>query len=1017
MITINEIALTKEQRNMINEKFAYLAAIGKLNEFSREEIFNFYTGKGGLHDLDFKSFESFHDYTKAKQEIEMGAFFTPDSLFKTIHEQIKIKDKYTVADLTFGKGGFFNGIKFEKNIYGCELDNLNYQIGTTLFPKANLLKKDIRFFEINVKMDLVFGNPPFNLKWKYQGEDVSSQSVYVKKSYEILKQNGVLVLLVPQYYLIDEMMHKKDREEIEKNFKLVCQYKLPDNTFSKVGVSCFETKIMFFQKIISSDGVVNKNEYNSFIDFPQDSEVFYREFIEPLYKELDSGKSKLLNNQEDSKYGFESKVRKLLFDIARNPKTAEFYAESFAYYEQYLTQEKPEKMEYKEWEKIRLTEKKVFRFLKTRLARQNPKKIHPVGTLIKGHHCLKKVRVKDSTIDINQLVSTNGYYPYEDEKYLPLILKKRAWLKKQMQPYGEMCLDKKILNFLKEVKLKGFDNNKIVDITLDTISPRAKGLKFEVIKSVLFNNYNVRTFNFEDYRYSVQLIDTNKILQKDYSYLQWEQGSGKTVSGIAQIKYRKEFNSVYKTIIVGPAIAIEGTWTNMLKTNDLQNLNIKTMKDVNQIIDSSIDTVTINFYYLNKYKKQIKKLLKGKRIFFILDEGDGCSNPDSIRTKAVLDVFRKSNYKCIMSGTSIRNNIPEFFPQMELLYNNTALMMDKCRFIYKEDPKTKELKMEINSNVDYPFKPFKKGHTEFKRCFNPSRVTVFGEGRQNQEIYNPEELIRILDYTVITRTFEEVTGKKLYKVEPLHLEANSEEKALEESIKTEIYKYYGTYIQTTGNARKDAILRIMHQLRLLFKACSNPKQFGEYKLESFTKYEMVKEYLKQKEDYFVVAGTELDEVYRYKSLIARDFPEKKIFYIDGSVSMKKRKEIIDEMGQTKNSVLICTQQSLSSSISINFIDKILLTSLDWNLSKMSQFYFRFIRYNSKNFKNVNILTLKGSIESNLLKLVIDKDSLVSFMKTKKITKSNKLEVNLELLLSFIIDRKELKTINKDDIAA
>lgn len=455
----------------------------------------------------------------------------------------------------------------------------------------------------------------------------------------------------------------------------------------------------------------------------------------------------------------------------------------------------------------------------------------------------------------------------------------------------------------------------------------------------------------------------------------------------------------------------------MLDINGLNNLNIKTLNDVEKITSESYDTVTINFYYLNKYKAQIKKIIKNKKIFFILDEGDNCSNPDSSRTKAVLDVFRKSKYKCIMSGTSVRNNLPEFFPQMELLYNNSALMMDNCRFIYKEDVKSKEIKSVINNNAWHPFKPYKKGHLEFKRCFNPSKVTVFGATRQNQDIYNHEHLASILDYTIITRTFEEVTGKKLYKVEPLHLESNYQEKELEKSIKEEIQKYYGTYINSTGNARKDSILRLLHQMRLLFKACSNPKKFSEYTLESFTKYEMVKEYLQQKEDYFVIAGTEIDEVYRYRNLISKDFPNKKVFYIDGTVPMKKRKQIIDEMGQTKDSVLICTQQSLSSSISINFVDKVLLTSLDWNLSKMSQFYFRFIRYNSKNFKNVNILTLKGSIESNLLKLVIDKDSLVSFMKTKKISKSNKLEVNLELLLSFVIDRKELKSINKDDKAA
>lgn len=1003
--------LTKEQRIEINDKFSYLINNGELlNIFSKEEVFNYYTGKGGLHNLEFKNYDCFYNYTKAKQDIELGAFFTPDTLFDKLHNQLKIKSRYLVGDLTFGKGGFFRKLPVESNVYGCEIDTLNYQIATTLFPAANLLNKDIRDYNLNLKLDIVFGNPPFNLRMRYQQEDVSSQFVYIQKTNEILKENGIFILLVPSWYLMDEMIHKKDLEYINDNFKLICQYKLLADTFNHYGVSNYETKIMFLQKCENKE----KNDLSIFIDEPIDEEYFYNTYIDFLYKELDSSKSKLLNANDESKYGFESRVKKLLFDIRRNPRVQIYYAKCFAYYEEYLNQKQPKDMDYKEWEKIKITAPKVITYLKQHLAKQAPKKIHPKGTLIKGHHCLREVRIKGSIVSINEMVYNNKY-PFLNKKYYKLISKKRKWFVKQTIPFNEMPINSNIQIFLKDLKLKGFDNGKIVDITLDTISPIIKTINFKTMKRNFFN-HNVKTYDWTKYRYGIQINDTNKVLQKDYSYLQWEQGSGKTVSGIAQIKYRQQFSNIFKTIIVGPAIAIEGTWQDMLRINELKNLSIKTLNDVNKIISSDYDTVTINFHYLNKYKKQIKKLIKNKKIFFILDEADNCSNNDSTRTKATLEVFRKSRYKCLMSGTSVRNNIPEFFPQMELMYNNSTLMIDTCRYIYKEDKKTKDLEKKINSNCYKPFKPYKKGHLEFKRCFNPSKATVFGLDRQNQEVYNHMNLSSILDYTIITRTFEEITGKKIYKVTPIHLESNEQEKALEESIKNEIYKYYGTYINSTGNARKDAILRLLHQMRLLFKACSNPKAFRDYKEQTFTKYEKVKEYLQQKEDFFVVAGTEIDEVNRYRALINRDFPEKTIFYIDGSVTMKKRKELILKMSNTKNSVLVCTQQSLSSSISINFIDKILLTSLDWNLSKMSQFYFRFIRYNSLNFKNVNILTLKGSIESNLLKLVIDKDTLVSFMKTKKLTKSNKLEVNLDLLLSFLIHREELKTIKENNVA-
>ncbi len=733
---------------------------------------------------------------------------------------------------------------------------------------------------------------------------------------------------------------------------------------------------MFFRKRTLEKGETHSNYYDYFIPAvttKEEEDLFFHSYIKPIYDELDSAKSKLLNNSNNqSKYNFEARITKLLFDIKRNPKTSEFYGKCNAYYYKYQTQVKPEGMDDKTWEKTRITAPKVVAYLKQHLQKQNPKKFVPKGTIVKTKYAIKEAKVPMSSRDIFRLVYADEYY-FEDRKYAKLIQRKNKEMLNQMQDFDTMQLDDSITTFLKSVPLKGFDNGVEVDIALNDI----------------------------------QLEDTNKILQKRYGYLQWEQGAGKTVSGLAQIKYRKEMQGVKKTIIVGPSIAINGTWIDVLRINKLKNLNISSMKDVYEMMSDDYDTVTMSFYYLGKYQKQIKKALKGKRYFFLLDEADSFSNPSSQRTKSGLDLFRRAAYKTLMSGTSIRNNIAEFYPQLELLYNNSYNMVDECRFVYKQDQKTKDIVSDINKSQDYPFAPYKKGFNEFKSCFNPSKVSVFGVNKQDQKVYNSDSLADILSYTVITRTFEEVTGKKIYKVSPMHIEANNDELQLQETIKRELHSFYGVYINSTGNSRKDAMLRLLHQMNLLFQSCSNPKSFREYKNETFSKWETVKEYLNSNQDHAVIAGVHKSEMYRYRALIQMTYPEKTIFYIDGEISIKKRKEIIATMGKTKNSVLVCTQQSLSSSISINFIDTVLLTSLDWNLSKMSQFYFRFIRYNSKGFKNVHLLTLKGSIESNLLKVVLDKDNLVNYMKTRKMSNENKMEVDIDFLLSLMVSKDEL----------
>jgi Cdc6-like AAA superfamily ATPase len=57
---------------------------------------------------------------------------------------------------------------------------------------------------------------------------------------------------------------------------------------------------------------------------------------------------------------------------------------------------------------------------------------------------------------------------------------------------------------------------------------------------------------------------------------------------------------------------------------------------------------------LCKYQKIIKKYIKkqSQKVMLLLDESDNISNPNSKRTKVVLDCFRTVKYKTLMTGTS-----------------------------------------------------------------------------------------------------------------------------------------------------------------------------------------------------------------------------------------------------------------------------------------------------------------------------------------------------------------------------
>ena len=125
-----EMDLTREQRKALNEKVLYLIDSNSAEQagITSEDIYNAYTGEGGLHGLERADFDSYHAYSEKKKEIENGQFFTPPAICQLVAESLRPSISDVVADLTCGKGSFFNFMPVETNCYGCELDARAYKV-------------------------------------------------------------------------------------------------------------------------------------------------------------------------------------------------------------------------------------------------------------------------------------------------------------------------------------------------------------------------------------------------------------------------------------------------------------------------------------------------------------------------------------------------------------------------------------------------------------------------------------------------------------------------------------------------------------------------------------------------------------------------------------------------------------------------------------------------------------------------------------------------------------------------
>ena len=119
----------------------------------------------------------------------------------------------------------------------------------------------------------------------------------------------------------------------------------------------------------------------------------------------------------------------------------------------------------------------------------------------------------------------------------------------------------------------------------------------------------------------------------------------------------------------------------------------------------------------------------------------------------------------------------------------------------------------------------------------------------------------------------------------------------------------------------------------------------------------------------------------YAKAIREYLPDRPLFTVTGSTwTFKQRRALRKTLQESRNGILLCTQQSLPSSVNFEYVNKILIPEMHYNNSGMSQFYMRFIRYTSTEYKDIYFLNYTGSLESNLLQMVMAKERINLFMK-------------------------------------
>ncbi len=959
------------QRKTLNEKVLYLidGGAGPGCPVTPEDIYNAYTGDGGLHGLNRADYDNYNAYSEAKKEIENGQFFTPPRLCEFTARCLDPSEDSLIADLTCGMGSFFNFMPVEANLYGCDLDPKAVKVAKFLYPGASIECGDIRACQPETRFDYIVGNPPFHLKWRTKdGSEIPSQMYYCLKAAELLKPLGILALIVPRSFLGDSFSDGGQIREMEKRYSFLGQVLLPEDSFSGLGVSRFPTKLQFWQRHSAAAGwkpkpyrtaedhILPKN-----FDLPMESACVHRKMLAFAKAALEENQAQILlelAKSHPSSADFRYQAQKLLYQIKAHPATRQFYAKCCEYLHRFYTQRMPEDMNYEQWCRVKITEKKVLSSLRQTLRKQNPAPEREGIFLVKrndefaykacGSTARRKLKSANLLpVPICRAVLDNR--PGDFPGYEKLLRKKRREYDLQSLPFGEMEENPQIRSWLEEFSL--WDSSRMEEIHLNEI----------------------------------QCHDINLILQKRHALLQWEQGSGKTLAGIAAGLYRMQNQHIHSTWVVSSAISIRNNWNVVLESYGLPFLFVRKIKDLERLRPGCFALLTLNM--VSSHKKQLKKYLKRLKwnIQLVLDESDEISNPGSARCQAVLSCFRRSRMKLLTTGTSTRNNISEFAPQLELLYNNSVNMISWNRYIYRHSRDAGDDSgpdQDVNPYYGQPIPAYKKGYSLFAASHLPEKITVFGMEKRTQDIYNAEVLSRLLDKTVITRTFEEVSRKDIKRIHQVLLQFPPEEKAVYRKAIREFQQMRENYFASTGNTRKDAMMRLVQQIVLLLRISAAPDTVQEYLGDTPVKVMTAVEMAAQWPEEIVAVGVRHKAVLdSYAGAFREYLPDRPLFTVTGdTASFAQRRALRQTLKDSGNGILLCTQQSLPSSVNFEYVNKVIIPELHYNNSGMSQFYFRFIRYTSTEYKDIYFLTYAGSIESNLMQMILAKEKLNLFMK-------------------------------------
>jgi type I restriction-modification system DNA methylase subunit len=260
-VSNNLIYFRKKGEKFLQKLDNDIVLIGQLEQYVSKDI------KGNSLPIAYQYFLSkkFRDNT--------GKFFTPQEVAESMADMLPIKENAVIFDPTCGGGTFLLSAlkRWNKNkltIIGNDIDKSLVYLSELLllinnsnsqnsfeFNNYNLYSEFNKLKNHNGKVDYILANPPFSipimsLPVKSPLFDLgynNSDALFIDLCYDLLKDNGKLVCLVP-HSLVANKEFIPFRKEIEKRWTIKGVFILPEGVFNTTSSTTTRADVIVLTK-------------------------------------------------------------------------------------------------------------------------------------------------------------------------------------------------------------------------------------------------------------------------------------------------------------------------------------------------------------------------------------------------------------------------------------------------------------------------------------------------------------------------------------------------------------------------------------------------------------------------------------------------------------------------------------------------------------------------------------------------------------------------------------------------